>query len=75
MLENLLAIGNISPPPRPDVSLIWLPVRSCLDMEYEVRGTAAGSILIPGPDTWATAASAETGAARLGTAVEVTRDS
>ena len=53
--------------------LVWPPLGSCLDMDQAVRGRAVGSSLIPG--TLRLPPSDETGAKRLGTAVEVARES
>ena len=53
--------------------LVWPPLGSCLDMDQAVRGRAVGSSLIPG--TLRFPPSDETGAKRLGTAVEVARES
>ena len=53
--------------------LVWPPLGSCLDMDQAVRGRAVGSSLIPG--TLRLPPSEDTEAARLGTAVDVTRES
>ena len=53
--------------------LVWPPLGSCLDMDQAVRGRAVGSSLIPG--TLRLPPSEDTGARRLGTAVEVARES
>ena len=53
--------------------LVWPPLGSCLDMDQAVRGVAVGSSLIPG--ALRLPPSEDTGARRLGTAVEVARES
>ena len=72
-MERMKRTCSSQLPPSPEVILIWFPVSSCLDMEYDERGMTGGSTTTPAPA--ATASEVETAPARLGTADTEARES